>query len=596
MAGKFNEQTLREDFSIGLYVLHLQGDSEREESLISKEELVALVPPACTPRLRTVHQVSSNQFLFDFVWDLTKDQSLMSTIWYLGGKEVDKGNAKFRVRVEMAQDFDEDFIEEMMSVLMEGGDSQTTWSNPAFLKHPSSTPSKHPAQPVDPQTEQLMSLIENMDAEKVAQIRSKLNERLGDQAPDPSHIHPHDDLERTLYANNQALIRNLVKEGVVRRDLPKLDHFFGTTVGGQGSKLTFAQYKRQVLTCAENYDAKQVKEAMYKSCKGQAAEILDTCPATATWQHMLEKLRVKYSVVAAFDVLMGQLHAKTQGPEETVAEWSASLEVFMASILKAYPEEFSPGQYDRRLKDRFYRGLHHDLKLVLRPQHKNKQLTYEELVEAAREVEVELDTSASQAESQSKASTGAGAKTKVKVSGSSVTTDQAYLSNLEALMKSNQEGLAKTQAQIQSLTALFANWQSTSGHSARGASVQGPVASDRATSEQSHNHGSHFHNQGHHASQPNSHGQNNTRGRGGRWGPRGRGGRGGGRTPLCHFCKYSRPDDCSHWQSDCQHFSSARAGYWQGRGPEQQGTTPEQLSTHATASKDHNQGNWRGGH
>ena len=592
---KFTASSLKEDFKVGLYMIDLRASewpesTDEPQTNFSREEILGLIPKLCMPRLRSVYQYADQQYLLDFIWNMAEDQIHISSLFCLTGRSITHDGVKYEVKVDLAHAFNPDCLDEMVTAML-NVDPNLNWFNPAFMDHPHSTPIK--PTPVDPATKQLIEIINGMDSAKVAEIRAILDAKLGSK---PKPLVPEDDLEKTLYTNNQALIKSLVTEGLVHRDLPKLDHFFGATEGPNSSKLTFEQYRRQVVHCAGKYDPGSVKEAMYKSCKGKAQEIISTCPENATWKEMLEKLRVQFSVVAAHDVLMKKFYGMTQSTEQVVGEWAATLEVFFSSVYKAYPDKFGPGQYAQQLRDRFYHGLHHNIKVALRPQHKDKGLSFEELVEEARKIEEDLDTSAPQAEglvgSTTKTSTGGGVKSKVKVQGSSVVMDQGYFNNLEKLMKANQEGLAQTQAQIQSLTALFSNWP-TASNSARVAAVQVPNISNRQNTEQAPLNGNQQQGPTQTYYQNN---QGNYQGRGrGRGGPRGRGNR-GQRTPLCHFCKQNRPNDANHWQSDCQHYQVARSGYWQNRGPGTQETNPQGTHTHASANRMQNQGNQQGGH
>ena len=79
-----------------------------------------------------------------------------------------------------------------------------------------------------------------------------------------------------------------------------------------------------------------------------------------------------------------------QEDSEKVAQYSIKLESKLASLKGQYPDALSSETELQYKRDRLFYGLQKNIRDSIRSSYKNSQITYAELLRAAREIEEEL--------------------------------------------------------------------------------------------------------------------------------------------------------------------------------------------------------------
>lgn len=138
-----------------------------------------------------------------------------------------------------------------------------------------------------------------------------------------------------------------------------------------------------------------IRQAVWKSLKGEAARAVMRLGPNTTTEQMLDKLDGVFGVVDAGETLLSEFYAAKQGKSESVAAWGCRLEDLLD---RARRQGFvSRGDTDEMLRNRFWVGLIPQLKQSSR--HKYDAVkTFDKLRVEMRVIERELavdeDTSA----------------------------------------------------------------------------------------------------------------------------------------------------------------------------------------------------------
>ena len=67
-------------------------------------------------------------------------------------------------------------------------------------------------------------------------------------------------------------------------------------------------WERQILSAATTHSGAAIKQAMMQSLKGQALMLPSALPPEASWEKLIQALKIKYQDKVPYDVLMSQLY------------------------------------------------------------------------------------------------------------------------------------------------------------------------------------------------------------------------------------------------------------------------------------------------
>ena len=180
-----------------------------------------------------------------------------------------------------------------------------------------------------------------------------------------------------------------------RERAPTLKSFWGDP---SKDEVEYGHWRAQVCMLEPSYSLSAMKEALSKSLKGAAFEILVEVPVGSEnyLQEVLSCLDTIYGILPDYDLLFSQLSAAQQGESETVAEFAKRLSGVVKKIEFAFPSDKFPEREAQNAslqvlqRDRMYKGLRKSLRDALRPQFHGKMLrSFKEIVLLAREIEAD---------------------------------------------------------------------------------------------------------------------------------------------------------------------------------------------------------------
>ena len=187
-----------------------------------------------------------------------------------------------------------------------------------------------------------------------------------------------------MQAMTEGLLKSILKEGILRKDTPKLPVFTGKP---NDEKITWRRWELQVKGLEDIYEGRAIKEAMNKALQGDAAIVADSLGDNCSWKDLLKALKAKFAVVTSKDVMIKTFYQITQGTD-SVSQFAIKLEKVLSNIRTCHPHSFMGNQFSNDLKERLFHGMADYLKNTLRYRY-NLGCSYEELLLEARQVEGE---------------------------------------------------------------------------------------------------------------------------------------------------------------------------------------------------------------
>ena len=402
---------------------------------------------------------------------------------------------------------------------------------------PGSTPKK--ANIAKPQSRSDLPSLEEMGQQELVElVKQLLEERANRQTPlsNPNKdatVAGHTSMnQESLIQSSQAILQGLAEGGYIHAKTPKFESFFGDE---KKNKLDFDMWERQVMSAATTHSGAAIKQAMMQSLKGQALMVTSALPPDASWEKLLQALKIKYQDKAPYDVLMAQFYGTKMDIDEKCASFGTRLEQKLNQVSLQYPDKISKTMYWNCVRERFFHGLPKDLRTNIRTQF-DSGATYYQMLELARIVESENFHENSGTEIKTTSNKG---KSKVNVASVDNPTQQIQqMQQLQGAVK----GLTKLLQNNQQQTQLPQIPQFVSQTGLKG------TQENVNTLPQATN------------------GQGSTtpqRGRGGRGGYRGRGGRGRGGLILCYWCRDFLPkEQANHKVAQCPYQKQAKNDWW----------------------------------
>ena len=199
-------------------------------------------------------------------------------------------------------------------------------------------------------------------------------------------------------APKQALVMDIKEETgeaggvaspqVVLQNPVRLSSFSGDPKP-KGGEVNFElwRYEVECLRRDNTYSADALARLVRRSLRGEASQLILHLGVDATVDQIVDKLEGFYGTVESGAVLLQQLYAAKQGPDETIAAYSARLQM---AIDKAEGRGgISPQSKDETLRVVFWKGLcKESLKMAIRHKY-DTVIAFDELVRVARLVEQE---------------------------------------------------------------------------------------------------------------------------------------------------------------------------------------------------------------
>ena len=338
--------------------------------------------------------------------------------------------------------------------------------------------------------------------------------------------------QESFIQSSQAILQGLAEGGYIHAKTPKFENFFGDE---KKNKLDFDMWERQVLAAATTHSGAAIKQAMMQSLKGQALMVTSALPPDASWEKLLQALKIKYQDKAPYDVLMAQFYGTKMNTDEKCASFGTRLEQKLNQVSLQYPDKISETMYWNNVRERFFHGLPKDMRTNLRTQF-DSGATYYQMLELARIVESENFHENSGTEVKN--TSGKGNSKPNVYQNLPVGNPTQQIQQLQGAVKGLAKLLQGPQQQPQlPQVPLFVPQTG-----------QNVIPDNVNTLPQATN------------------GQGSTtpqRGRGGRGGYRGRGGRGRGGIILCYWCRDFLPkEQANHKVAQCPYQKQVRDDWW----------------------------------
>ena len=429
--------------------------------------------------------------------------------------------------------------------------------HPEMLYLPSNLPGSTPKKPelVRNPTEGDLPDLEEMGHHELIDLVKKL---LIERASKPTSLtNPNKDAtvaghvsvnQKSVVLSSEAILQGLAEGGYIHAKTPKFENFFGDE---KKNKLDFDMWKRQVLSAATTHSGAAIKQAMMQSLKGQALMVTSALPPDASWEKLLQALKIKYQDKAPYDVLMAQFYGTKMDTDEECAAFGTRLEQKLNQVSLQYPNKISETMYWNCVRERFFHGLSKDMRTNLRTQF-DSGATYYKMLELARIVESENFHENSGTEAKNTNNKG-----KNKVNVASVDNPIQQIQQMQQL-----------QCAVKGLTKLLQDNQQQTQLPQVPQFV--PQTGQKITQENVNTLSQATNGQGSTTPQ---------RGRGGRGGYTGRGGRGRGGLILCYWCRDFLPkEQASPKVAQCPYQKQAKDSWWKNQlGNVQGGTATPQL-------------------
>ena len=265
-----------------------------------------------------------------------------------------------------------------------------------------------------------------------------------------------EELGHTIAESNQKFLDNLSQKGFLRSKIPKLHTFSGD---GSSKDISFDLWQSKVeqVRTGGLYPESAIIEAIFESLKGRAAESLRYISPKASLSEVLSVLNSKFGTAASYDTLMGSFYTLCQEETEEVSAYANRIENKLRVIVHKYPENFLGNTEQKTLRDRFFKGLKPLYSASLRHRYDNPEIPYQDLLDAARNVEDEGNVYEKLVKK--------GKENKEKAKAQSVITkgdskgDSGGLADLAKVVKLVQDQMEVTQKALKDITESFKDFE-----------------------------------------------------------------------------------------------------------------------------------------
>lgn len=163
---------------------------------------------------------------------------------------------------------------------------------------------------------------------------------------------------------------------------PRISTFSGSAKGE--TNYEFWRYEIQCLVSEKVYREDQILQAIRRSVKGEAANVLMRLGTSASIDEIIHKMNSIYDTIDSGQRILGQFYSAEQEENETVSQWGCRLEQLInKAVLRG---EVEKSNVDEMLRHAFWEGIRPNLKDVSGYIF-DKHLTFDELRSELRSIE-----------------------------------------------------------------------------------------------------------------------------------------------------------------------------------------------------------------
>ena len=168
----------------------------------------------------------------------------------------------------------------------------------------------------------------------------------------------HSDSLHSIHSGQCSLVTNPIALGTIGQ--PILDKILGIPrfSGTEREKDTvqFEQWYNAISDACKYFNEQLVRDAITKSCVGDAADAMCFLPPAATLDDILEKFKWLYGSTESSDTLMQEFYRIAQGISEKVQTFVLHLERTLKAIKQQHPYAMNKEEGHRHLKDHLFHG------------------------------------------------------------------------------------------------------------------------------------------------------------------------------------------------------------------------------------------------
>ena len=192
----------------------------------------------------------------------------------------------------------------------------------------------------DPVIPELVKHFKSLQTKELKQIMAALTREM-----DARHV-PQDSPSKSdcLGSHRQdvsSILHSLIKEEVLRTNIPKLSIFSGERVKGEAS---FEQWSYELQSLRKTYSRSALREGIQRSLSGAAVDTVCNMGPEATLDSIIKKFSIIYGNVKCYDILMADFYCANQGEEETVTSFATCIEGLLSYVSDKIPTADTPGQ------------------------------------------------------------------------------------------------------------------------------------------------------------------------------------------------------------------------------------------------------------
>lgn len=207
---------------------------------------------------------------------------------------------------------------------------------------------------------------------------------------------------------------------------PRLPFF-----SGDGKDCFYPQWKFEVscLASSGTYPVNVLLQAIRRSVRGKAGEVLVNLGADVTVSQIISKFDARFGEVLSVEQLLAKFYESAQDPQETVSEWACRLEDVMHKA--RFSGKLTNDMADHMLRTKFWSGLKSEyLKSALRTRVEAGAEDFDSLLRYARTIEQEVSV-----DSKDSAGSKKGKSAQLSIQQASFSGDDKVLTKLEEILK-----------------------------------------------------------------------------------------------------------------------------------------------------------------
>ena len=150
-----------------------------------------------------------------------------------------------------------------------------------------------------------------------------------------------------------SILHTLLKDGVLRTNIPKLSAFSGERTKGE---VSFEQWSYELQTLRKTYSDSALREGLQHSLKGAAADTVRNMGPDVPLDTIIKKFTIVCGNVKSFDLLMRDFYPGDQKEEESIPSFAIRVEGLLSQIYNRYLEKLTYPEEQRLLKDHLFHG------------------------------------------------------------------------------------------------------------------------------------------------------------------------------------------------------------------------------------------------